>query len=124
MKKHVSSRLKLVRTLAASRYGADQDVLLRTFETMMVSILELGFAAHGSTRQPILDQLQITFNEGLQIALGAFKTTRTTNLLNEAGMKSLQLRRDEKTATFGLRVLGMQRHPLEHQIRSTHFHQY
>ena len=63
--------MELLRALATSRYGSDQDVLLRTFTSSMVSVIEFGSLAYGSARPAALNQLQTVFNEGLKIALGA-----------------------------------------------------
>ena len=95
-----------------------------TFTTLVVSIIEFGSPAYGSARKNVLDQLQIIFNEGLRIALGAFKTTRTGNLLNEAGLKDLEYRRTEKTAACILNIMGMADHPLGEPIRPTTSHRH
>ena len=75
IRKRVLPRLKLLSTLAASSYGLDQGVLLRSFTSTIVSVIEFGSPAYGSARPTALEQLQTVFNEGLRIALGAFRTT-------------------------------------------------
>ena len=70
VKKRVQPRLKLLRSLATTKYGADQDILIRTFTSLVVTTIEFGSPAYGSARQKVLDQLQTIFNEGLRIALG------------------------------------------------------
>ena len=116
VKKRVQPRLKLLRSLVTTKYGADQDILIRTFTSLVVATIEFGSAAYGSARQKVLDHLQTIFNESLRIALGAFRTTRTTNLLNKAGVMDLQMRRKIKIATTALKILGLGNHPLKQEI--------
>ena len=124
IRKKVALRLKLLKTLAASKYGSDQDVLLKTFTSTVVSVIEFGSPAYGSARSAILEQLQTVFNEGLRIALGVFKTTRTAKLLTEAGLKNVETRRSEQTAALGLRMLSIRDHPLRQSIQPSDQHQH
>ena len=124
IRKKVALRLKLLKTLAASKYGSDQNFLLKTFTSTVVSVIEFGSPAYGSARSAILEQLQTVFNEGLRIALGVFKTTRTAKLLTEAGLKNVETRRSEKTAALGLRMLSIRDHPLRQRIQSPEQHQH
>ena len=62
IRKRVQLRMRLLRSLATTKYGADQDIFLRTFMALLVTTIEFGSSAYGSAKPRILHQLQILFN--------------------------------------------------------------
>jgi hypothetical protein len=54
-----------------TEFGADQDMLLRIHEMLIVLALEYSSTAYGSTTNAQLNVLESVHNKGLRIALGA-----------------------------------------------------
>jgi hypothetical protein len=67
--------------LAGMKWGADQRMLLRVHELVVLSALEYGSAAHGSVNNAQLKRLEPVHNKGLKIALGAFCVCRIENIV-------------------------------------------
>jgi hypothetical protein len=82
-----------LKCLAGMKWGADQGMLLRVHEMMVLSGLEYGNAAYGSASSAQLKRLEPVHNKGLRIALGAFCVCRTENIMCESGFESLAERR-------------------------------
>jgi hypothetical protein len=72
---HVKTRtikqLNLLKCLSGLQLGADQDILFKIHQTLILSVIEYGTKAYGSTRKSILEKLNSTYHQGLRIALGA-----------------------------------------------------
>jgi hypothetical protein len=73
------------------KWGADQGMLLRVHEMMVLSALEYGSASNAQ-----LKRLEPVHNKGLRIALGAFCVCRTENIMHESRFESLAERRKRK----------------------------
>jgi hypothetical protein len=73
VKARAIKRLNLLKCLSGLRWGADQDVLLKIHQALILSVIEYGAAAYGSARKSILEKLNSTHHQGLRIALGAVR---------------------------------------------------
>jgi hypothetical protein len=73
--------------LAGIKWGADQVMLLKVHEMMVLSVLEYDSAAYGSANNTQLKRLEPVHNKGLRIALGAFCVCRTENIMFETGFE-------------------------------------
>lgn len=69
--------------------GVEQDMVLRLHQAKVLSTLEFGCGAYDSANKSDINKLNSVHNEGIRIALGAFRTTPTADLLSEAGMLPL-----------------------------------
>lgn len=84
-KASASGSLNIMRAFSRIN-GVQQDMLLRIHNTKVLSVLEFGSIGYGSANKSDLDKLNTVHHDGIRIALGAFKTTPTVDLLSEAGM--------------------------------------
>jgi hypothetical protein len=60
--------MNLLKCLAGMNWGADQGILLKVHEMMLLSALEFGSSAYGSSRDGQLKRLEPVHNKGLRIA--------------------------------------------------------
>jgi hypothetical protein len=86
------------------KWGADQGMLLRVHEIMVLSALEYGSAAHGSASNAQIKRLEPVHNKALRIALGAFCVCRTRNIMCESGFESLAESRKRKIIKTAIHV--------------------
>ena len=85
-------------------WGADRKVLLRLYRTLVRSKLDYGCIANGSARQSYLRMLDSIHNQGLRLALGAFRTSPVNSLYAEANELSLNLRRRKLSLQYYLKL--------------------
>jgi hypothetical protein len=85
---NASKRMNLLKYLAGINWGANQGMLLRVHEMMVLSTLEFGSAAYGSARDRQLKRLEPVYNKGLRIAIEAFCVCRAENILCELGVEA------------------------------------
>jgi hypothetical protein len=116
IKEKVNKRLNLLKALSGLRWGADQDILLRIHQMMVLSVIEYGAAAYSSARPRTLKILDPLHNQGIRLALGAFRSSRIENLLCEAGMTTLQHRRNLITTQTAIKVAASTHHPLKNYL--------
>ena len=76
-------------------WGADKKVLLRLYRSLIRSKLDYGCVVYGSARKSYLSKLDTIHNQGLRLALGAFKTSPINSLYIEANEPSLNLKTKE-----------------------------
>jgi ribonuclease HI len=119
VKARAKKRINILRCLAGTEWGADRDVLLRAHHAIVLSALRYGETAYGSACKSLLDQLESIHNTGTAIAIGAFCTTRSTEIHAEAGSGSLSEIRDKTVAITGIRTREKHNHPLKHRPTST-----
>jgi len=119
IKEKVNKRMNLIKALSGLKWGADQDVLLRIHQTMILSVIEYGIATYSSAKTSTLKTLNTLHNQGIRLALGAFRSSRIENLLCEAGMASLEQRRELLTTQTAIRVAANKNHPLKTSIINT-----
>jgi ribonuclease HI len=123
IKEKVNKRLNLIKALSGLQWGSDQDILLRIYQTMVLSVIEYGVTTYSSARYSILKKLDPLHNQGIRLALGAFKSSRIENLLCEAGMTSLEQRRKLLSTETAVKITSNTKNPLKNMIlNSTDYH--
>ena len=83
--------------------GADRKVLLGLYRTLVRSKLDYGCIVYGSARQSYLRKVDSIHNQGLQLPLGAFRTS-VNSLYAEANEPSLNLRRKKLSLQYYLKI--------------------
>jgi hypothetical protein len=113
VKIRAKKRLNILRCLAGTEWGADRDVLLRTHNAVVLSALRYGETAYGSaTNKKKLDGLEAVHNAGVRISIGAHCTTRVSEMLKDAGIRSLAEIRERAVAITGICIREKPAHPL------------
>jgi hypothetical protein len=105
-------RLNVLKSLAGMKWGADQGMLLRVHEMLILSALEYGSAAYGSARETQLRRLEPMHSKGLRIAIEAFCVCKTDNILCESGFENLVERRRRKIINTAIHVAENENHPV------------
>ena len=85
--------MNIMKCLSHVKWGADRAILLRLFQSLIQSRLDYGCQAYGTGHHKVVSLLDPVLNTGMRLSLGAFKSSRTTSLLVEAGVLSLEERR-------------------------------
>ena len=89
LKTSCQKALDILRVVGHTDWGADRIVVLRLYRSLVRSKLDYGCIVYGSTRRSVLKQLDPIYHQGLQIALGAFRTSPAQSLYIEAHEPSL-----------------------------------
>ena len=87
--------LNLIKVVAKLDWGGDRKVLLRLYRSLVRSKLDYGSIVYGSARKSYLQMLDPVANQGLRLALGAFRTTPIESLQAEANEPSLSIKREK-----------------------------
>ena len=90
-KKQMYKNLNILRALTATNWGADRDSLLKINEALNRSRIAYGCPAFLTASKTQLNRLEVIQNQALRIALGAWRSTRTTSLQVEANTAPLKL---------------------------------
>ena len=103
--------LNLLRVVSSMDWGADRKVLLRLYRTLVRSKLDYGCIVYGSARQSYLRKLDSIHNQGLRLALGAFRTSPVNSLYAEANEPSLSLHRKKLSLQYYLKLKSNRDNP-------------
>ena len=79
LKNKCTKALNLLRVLAHTTWGADQETLLHLYRSLIRSKLDYGCVVYGSARRSYLRMLDPIQNHALRLCLGAFRTSPATN---------------------------------------------
>ena len=113
--------LNLLKVLSHTSLGTDGTTLLKLYWSLVRSKLDYGCIIYGSARKSYLQMLDPIHNQGLRLALGAFRTSPVASLYVEADEPSLYSRREKLSLQYAIRLAAM----LTHQIllMKLHSHQ-
>ena len=87
--------LNLLKVLCHTSWGADRTTLLKLYRSLVRSKLDYGCIIYGSARKSYFQMLDPIHNQGLRLALGAFRTSSVASLYVEADEPSLYSRREK-----------------------------
>jgi ribonuclease HI len=118
VKQKAEKKLSIIKCLAGTTWGADQDVLLTVHRSVVLGTLRYGEQVYGSASDCHLNKLEATHNKGIRAAIGAFCITKTERLLEEAGSPTLAQMRLLSTITTAIHISSNPKHPLYLATRS------
>ena len=93
--------------------GADQTTLLKLYQSLVRSKLDYGCIIYGSARKSYLKMLDPIHNQGLRLALGAFRTSPAASLYVAADEPSLYSRREKLTLQYTIRLAAYPSNPAQ-----------
>ena len=93
LKDKCTKALNLLRVLAHTSWGADQETLLHLYRSLIRSKLDYGCIVYGSARGSYLRMLDPIQNHALRLCLGAYRTSPASSLCVEANEPPLYFRR-------------------------------
>ncbi len=96
--------LNLLKVVSRTNWGGDRKVLLRLYRSLIRSKLDYGCIVYGSARKSYLKILDPIANQGLRLALGAFRTSPIESLLTEADEPTLKQRREKLSIQYAIKI--------------------
>jgi len=121
LKEKCSKALNLLRVVANRDWGGDRTVLLRLYRSLIRSKLDYGCFIYGAARPSYLKMLDPVANQGLRLALGAFRTSPVDSLYAEAGEPPLQLRREKLALQYAVRLSQYENNPTYQDVFNPKF---
>ena len=103
--------LDLLKVLSHTSWGADGTTLLKLYRSQVRSKLDYGCIIYGSARKSYLQMLDSIHNQGLRLALGAFRTSPVASLYVEADEASLYSRREKLSLQYAIRLAANPSNP-------------
>jgi ribonuclease HI len=103
------SRINLIKAISNNHWGADREILLRLYGSLVLSRLDYGAILYDTASKNNLDKLNIIQNHCLRIASGARKTTPIISLEIECNIKPLSLHRKELICRYYCKILQFSR---------------
>ena len=97
--------------LSHTSWDADQTTLLKLYRSLVRSKLDYGCIIYGSARKSYLQMLDPIHNQGLRLALGAFRTSPVASLYVEADEPSLYSRRKKLSLQYAIRLAANPSNP-------------
>ena len=80
LKNKSTKALNLIRVVAHTSWGTDQDTLLLLYTSLIRSKLDYGCIVYGSARSSYLRMLDPVQNHALRLCLGAYRTSPSSSL--------------------------------------------
>ena len=108
--------LNLLKFLSHTDWGADRNILLHLYRSLVRSKLDYGSIVYGSARRSYLQMLDVVHNQGLRLALGAFRTSPVESLYVEANEPSLYLRREKLALQFIVKIKSNPKNPVHDTV--------
>ena len=105
--------------LSHTSWGADRTTLLKLYHSLVRSKLGYVCIIYGSARKSYLQMLGPIHNQGLRLALGAFKTSLVASLYVEADEPSLYSRREKLSLQYAIRLAANPSNPA-HEVTFIH----
>ena len=83
----------------------------KLYRSLVRSKLDYGCIIYGSARKSYLQMLDLIHNQGLRLALGAFRTSPVASLYVEADEPSLYSRREKLSLQYAIRLAANPSNP-------------
>ena len=103
--------MNLLKVLSHTSWGADRTTLLKLYRSLARSKLDYGCIIYVSARKSYLQNLDPIHNQGLRLALGAFRTSPVASLYVEADEPSLYSRREKLSLQYAIRLASNPSNP-------------
>ena len=113
--------LNLLRVVAHKDWGADSATLLKKYRTHVRSKLDFGCVVYGSARPSALESVDRVQNAALRTCLGAFRTSPISSLHLEAGELPLNLRRQQRSLQYIVKLRSNPSNPAFHCVFNSSF---
>jgi len=104
LKNTCTKTLNLLRVLAHTTWGADQETHLHLYRSLIRSKLDYVCVVYCPARRSYLRMLDPIQNHALRLCLGAFRTSPATSLCVSANEPPLELRRTKLCLQYVLQL--------------------
>jgi hypothetical protein len=92
LKKKNSEKPDIIKVIANTKWGADKNILLHLYRSLIWSKLDYGCIVYGAARRSHIKSLNAIHHQGLRLCTGAYRTSVHV-LYVEANEPPLNLRR-------------------------------
>lgn len=106
LKTKTKSRLNIIRAISNRAWGANSSIIIRTYKSLVLSVIDYGSIIYGAAPESILKSLDPIHNQGIRLSIGAFKTSPIPSILCEANTPPLEIRRNMLIHKFALKRLA------------------
>ena len=113
------SALNALKVLSNPEWGGDTEHLLQLYRSLVRSKLDYACPVYGSACKSNLETLDPIQNQGLRLALGAFRTSPVESLQAEANEPSLHLRRKKLSLQYATKQSSLPKNPAHKKIFKT-----
>jgi len=106
LKTKTKLRLNIIRAISNRAWGANSTIIMRTYKSLILSVIDYGSIIYGAAPESILKSLDPIHNQGIRLSIGAFKTSPIPSILCEANTPPLEIRRNLLIHKFALKRLA------------------
>jgi len=100
VKANCTKAMNLLKSVASEEWGADQDMLMSLYRSLVRSQLDYGAVVYAGASASALKVLDSIHGDAMRLATGAYRTTPIADLQALTNEKPLQLRRDLQTIRY------------------------
>lgn len=100
VQRKATDRLRILRRLTGTTWGANQDVLVTTYKSYIRPVLEYACEALSTASETTKQKLNVVQNNALRIVCGAAVSTPITALESQTRIEPLEARRDKALLRF------------------------
>ncbi|XP_053977242.1 uncharacterized protein LOC128875576 [Hylaeus volcanicus] len=111
VKANCQQRIKIIKTLASKSWGANSEIILRTYKAIIRPVLDYGAPIYGSAPKRLLKILDPIQTTSLRLSLGAFKTSPNLSVIVETGEIPSEYRRRQLSLALAATKYSNQRNP-------------
>lgn len=111
LKNECSKRMRILKYLSHTSWGADKETMLTLYRSFIRSKLDYGSFIYGTASQSILNTLNTVQNTCLRLITGAFRTSPASSLCIEAQEPPLHLRRKYLLGKYMAKLKCCKTHP-------------
>lgn len=118
LKTKTTRQLNILKCVCNTKWGADRDTLIHIYKSFVQSRLDYGSTVYASANEKTLLLLNTVLNLGARISIGAFRSSPVPSIICEAGLKSLEYRRQHLICSQFIRIASTPQHPLNVHIHN------
>ena len=119
LKVRCQQALNALKIFCSSEWGGDTEILLQLYRSLIRSKLDYACQVYGSARKSYIKMLNPIQNQGLRLALGAYRTSPETSLHAEANELPLDLRRKKLSLQYAIKISSTPENPVHDCIFNT-----
>jgi len=110
LKTECQSRLKTIKILGNSSWGSDTKSLITIYKALILSLIDYGDIIYNSAKNKDLNTLDPIHNQGIRLAIGAFRTSPVDSILFYAGEPPLHYRRQSHILKYVTKIKTLTDH--------------
>ena len=108
--------LNALKIFCSPEWGGDTEILLQLYRSLIRSKLDYACQVYGSARKSYIEMLDPIQNQGLRLALGAYRTSPVKSLEAEAHELPLYLRRKKLSLQYAIKISSTPENPAHNCI--------